>query len=356
MSINNVMDYTKDAEEKFCNYFSSKNAFFTRSGTESVMCALLAIDIKLGDEIVVPVSICQSVINAIILMRGIPVFVDIDNCYGLSQEETKKVINAKTKAIIFFHPFGIALDISWLVEMQHVSEYCFYIIEDCAQSLGAKSLNEHIGHQGDLSVFSFTKNKPLSIGLGGMICVNNELLIEQVLYSCRSGSGKYKDTFRLGLNTMLNVETINVFMKKLARFDEILCDKIRKAETYYEYLNEYGNILKFSYNCKDNVYNRVIMSFHKINSQNFDVFYDAIRSKTNLIQNAVSPAPFQVEYVKNYMKEMKRIDLINQSKNQFSKWEELKQKNFFLRTDDSIKNIEITKSCFSIIEEIDNIK
>ncbi len=155
-------------ENKFAKYTGSKYSLSCSNGTIAIELALRSLGVKKNQEIIVPNITYAATINAILNVGALPVILDIqENSFGFNDSELKKNINHNTFAIIFVHLFGIPININ---KYKFLKKYTnVKIIEDCAESLGAKILNKHCGSFSDCSTFSFFSNKIITTGEGGMI-------------------------------------------------------------------------------------------------------------------------------------------------------------------------------------------
>ncbi|MDK2949131.1 MAG: 8-amino-3,8-dideoxy-alpha-D-manno-octulosonate transaminase [Patescibacteria group bacterium] len=169
---------TKKLERLFRNYFGFRNAFAFNSGRSSLIAILKAMEIKKGDEVIMQSFTCNAAVNPIRYVGATPIFADIDENLNISLDDLKKKITPKTKAIMVQHTFGNPARIDEIKEI--CSEKKIYLIEDCAHSLGAMYKGEFCGFFGDASFFSFGRDKVISSVYGGMVTINNELLIDGV--------------------------------------------------------------------------------------------------------------------------------------------------------------------------------
>jgi perosamine synthetase len=168
----------RELERMFRNFFGFSNSFSFNSGRSSLIAILKAMEIGKGDEVIVQAFTCNAAVNPIIYTGAKPVFADIDETLNISVEEIMAKISSKTKAVMVQHTFG------YPAEVEEIKKLCLqnniYLIEDCAHSLGAKFKNSYCGSFGDASFFSFGRDKIISSVYGGMVVVNNEVLVEKV--------------------------------------------------------------------------------------------------------------------------------------------------------------------------------
>ena len=162
-------------EEKVASFIGVQHAVAVSSGSAALHLALLSLKIGDGSEVILPSYVCTALLNAIHYVRATPVLADIDpDTYNISVESIERAITPRTKAIIVPHMFGLPADIDSLISLD------IPIIEDCAQSIGAKFNGRYTGSFGILSIFSFYATKMLGAGEGGMVLSNNLDLIETI--------------------------------------------------------------------------------------------------------------------------------------------------------------------------------
>lgn len=166
----------KQFEDRFCSYMKGKKARATSSGRDALLLSLLTLDIKAGDEVIIPSYVCRSVMNAVYLTKANPIIVDIGYDYCISYEEIKKKITKRTKVILVVHIFGIAAEIKKIVSLARRNN--IYVIEDCAQSIGAEINKKKLGSFADISIFSFHATKVITTGEGGMLLINNKKILK----------------------------------------------------------------------------------------------------------------------------------------------------------------------------------
>jgi len=159
-------------ENAFASFVGSKYAVAVSSGTAALHCAMYALGIKKGDEILVPAISFVATANCVIYQEGKPVFVDInpDNIL-IDTQKIEKHITRKTKAIIAVDYSGHPCDYDELVEI--ANKYGIALISDSCHSLGAKYKDRNVGSLSDMSIFSFHPVKHITTGEGGMITTDS---------------------------------------------------------------------------------------------------------------------------------------------------------------------------------------
>ncbi len=167
--------FVKQLQKEFCKMHSVSYAHASSSGTTALHLALLALNIKEENEVVVPSYTCTALLNAINYVRAIPKIADINpETFNLTYSTIKKKITRKTKAIIVTHTFGFPADID------EILKFGIPVIEDCAQAIGSKYKGKLVGTKGIISIFSMYATKMLTAGEGGMICTNDKKISETV--------------------------------------------------------------------------------------------------------------------------------------------------------------------------------
>jgi len=169
------------------NYSSECKRFFGVShslplwkGRVALYTILKALDIREGDEVLIPGYTCMVVPGAVIQTRATPVYADIDSAnYNISVDEIKRKINKNTKALVVQHTYGVPADI---VEIKEIAdEHGVPIIEDCCHTFGGRhSSGQMLGTFGKAAFFSGQWSKFFSTGLGGLAITNDPELGEKI--------------------------------------------------------------------------------------------------------------------------------------------------------------------------------
>ena len=182
----------KKFEKNFSKYLGIKYSLGVSNGTDALILALRAIDIKRGDEVITTSHTAFATIAAIREVGAIPVFIDIkEDDFTIDTKYLKKKITKKTKAIIVVHIYGNPADI--LTVQKIAKKKKLTLIEDCAQAHGAEYDKKKVGTFGDFSCFSFYPTKNLStFGDAGMVSTNNYKLFKRLELSREYGWIKKK--------------------------------------------------------------------------------------------------------------------------------------------------------------------
>ncbi len=177
--ISSAGKYLEDFENKWADYCGAQDGVAVTNGTSALQVAFKSLELKPGDEVIMPSFTIISCATAIIEAGGIPVLVD---CYKdtwcIDVEALRKKLSRKTKAILVVHMFGHPAEMEPILEI--VKKNKLYLVEDAAEAHGATYNDKRVGSFGDLSCFSFYANKLITTGEGGMVLSNNNTLTKKI--------------------------------------------------------------------------------------------------------------------------------------------------------------------------------
>ena len=170
--------FVKEFENKFAAYIGKRYGTAVSSGTAALEVAMGAINLKPGDEVIMPTFTIMSCAVAVIAYGGIPVFVDSEpDTWNMDVSQIEKKITKRTKAIMAVHIYGHPTDITPLMKL--AKKHKLLVIEDAAEAIGAEYRGKRCGSFGDISCFSFYPNKTITTGEGGMLLTNNKKFRER---------------------------------------------------------------------------------------------------------------------------------------------------------------------------------
>ena len=171
--------YLEAFEKKWAKYCNKKYAVSVTSGTAALIVALKSLNLKSGDEVIMPSFTIISCALAVIEAGGKPVLADCDlDTWCIQPNEIKKKISNRTKAILIVHMFGHPVNIDEIKKITKKKK--IVIIEDAAESHGSKFKKEVVGSFGKISCFSFYVNKLITTGEGGMALTNDKSLYNKM--------------------------------------------------------------------------------------------------------------------------------------------------------------------------------
>jgi dTDP-4-amino-4,6-dideoxygalactose transaminase len=210
--INEILDeqrlilgkYCSQLEKQISDYAGVPYAISCANGTDALILALMALDIKAGDEVITTPYTFFSTASSVAILGGRPVFVDIDEAtMNIDPALIEKAITSRTKAITIVHLFGKVCDMDRISAI--AQENNLYLIEDCAQSLGSRKGGTMSGAFGDIAATSFYPTKNLGgIGEGGMVYTKRTDLAEKVKKLRVHGMGNQYFHEMIGLNSRLD--------------------------------------------------------------------------------------------------------------------------------------------------------
>lgn len=208
-------------EKEFSAFIGTKYAALTGSGTAAIWLTLIALDVRPGDEIIVPALTAFPTIEPILSVGAKPVFVDVDDAYLIDVMKIEKVISDKTVGIIPVHLYGQPANMNEITRL--AKKHKFFVLEDCCQAHGAKFHNRPVGGIGIAGCFSFYPSKNLTVcGDGGMVTTNNKSIYKKICVLRDHGrTSKYAHSI-LGYNERFNEAQAaigRIGLRNLSRFN-----------------------------------------------------------------------------------------------------------------------------------------
>lgn len=170
---------TETFEKEFLNYLGSSYGVATNSGTAALHIALDSLNLKTGDEVILPAFTFVSTAHVIKYVGATPVFADINmETLNIDPKSIEKKITPRTKAIIVVHYGGFSCDMEDILDI--AKEHGVKVIEDCAHAAGAEYDGKKLGTFGDFSAFSFHAVKNIASGDGGMVISKSDNYLEHM--------------------------------------------------------------------------------------------------------------------------------------------------------------------------------
>lgn len=228
--------FTKECESKLNTLTEAKATLLTHSCTAALEMAALLLDLKDGDEVIMPSYTFVSTANAVALRGAKPIFVDIrPDTLNIDETKIEPAITDKTKAIFVVHYAGVVCEMDEIMSI--AEKYKFSVVEDAAQALTSKYKGKPAGSFGDLSCFSFHETKNIISGEGGCLCINNEKYIERAEIIREKGTNR-KNFFKgiVDKYTWVDIGSSYIPGELIAAFLYAQLDKvslIQKERLYY---------------------------------------------------------------------------------------------------------------------------
>lgn len=170
--------YTQKCHKWLEKNLSAKKALLTNSCTAAMEMMAILINIRQGDEVIMPSFTFSSTANAVALRGGIPVFVDIrPDTLNINEQLIEAAIIPKTRAIFVVHYGGVGCEMDKIKAI--AKKHKLFVLEDAAQGLLSKYKNQYLGTIGDMGAYSFHETKNIISGEGGALMVNNPAYIER---------------------------------------------------------------------------------------------------------------------------------------------------------------------------------
>jgi len=242
--ISSAGKYIQEFEEKWADYCGMKYGIAVSNGTTALETAVACIDLKHGEEVIMPTFTIISCAQAIIRNNNIPVLVDSEPrtwCMDVTKIEQK--ITPKTRAIMPVHIYGHPVDMDPIIDL--AKKYNLIIIEDAAEAHGAEYKGKKCGSFGDISCFSFYANKIITTGEGGMLLTNNKEFVEKSR-SFRNLCFKKEKRFyhtEMGCNFRLTNLQAAIGLAQLERIDELVEKKRWIGHAYNERLKDIPELI-----------------------------------------------------------------------------------------------------------------
>lgn len=231
-------EFVKKFENEFAVFNGNKHCIGVASGLDALILSLKAFNFEINSEVIVPSNTYIATILSILNCGLTPVLVEPDiNTYNIDPKKIEEKITAKTKAIMVVHLYGKSCDMDPIISI--CKKHDLRLIEDCAQSHGAKYKSKNTGTFGDFGAWSFYPTKNLgALGDAGAITTENDELAGLVKKIRNYGSEKkyYNDV--IGINSRLDEVQAAFLSVKLKHLDEINNHKRQLAELYHQNLKD----------------------------------------------------------------------------------------------------------------------
>ncbi len=218
-------------ENEFAAYIGRKYCVGVNSGLDALTLSIHALGIGAGDEVLVPANTYIATVLAITKNDAKPVFVEPDVYYGIAADKIEVSVTKKTKAIMPVHLYGQACDMDKIMNI--ADKYNLRVVEDCAQSHGAKYKGTMTGAFGDVGCFSFYPTKNLgAFGDAGAVVTDDEELYKKLKMLRNYGSEKKYHNQIEGVNSRMDEIQAALLRIKLSHLDKLNCERIEIADYY----------------------------------------------------------------------------------------------------------------------------
>ena len=281
--------FVKKFEDKFSKYVNKKYGVALSSGTAALDVAFAALNLKKGDEVILPTFTIISCLNYILRVGAIPVFIDSDlETWNMDTDLIESKITKKTKIILAVHIYGLPVEIDKILKI--AKKYKLKVIEDSAELIGQRFKKNLCGSFGDISTFSFYTNKHITTGEGGMVLTNDKKLADRCA-SLRNLFFSSKKRFihkEIGWNYRMSNLQAAVGLAQLEKIEYFIKVKRNMGRMYLKelsnekYLDFQKKKIKFS--------NNIYWVFGVVLKKNCPISLEQLRKK--LLIRGIQTRPF----------------------------------------------------------------
>jgi UDP-2-acetamido-2-deoxy-ribo-hexuluronate aminotransferase len=228
----------RDFEKSLAGYLGGTHVVTCGNGTDALQIAMMALDFKPGDEVILPVHTYVATAEVIALLQLVPVFVDVEeNSFTIDVNKAEKLITPKTVAIVPVHLYGQCAHMESVLALAR--KHKLHVIEDAAQSFGADyffadGTRKKAGTMGIIGTTSFFPSKSLgAFGDGGAMFTQDALLAEKIRMIANHGQKKKYHHDLIGVNSRLDTLQAAILSVKLRHLDEYALSR-RLVADYYD--------------------------------------------------------------------------------------------------------------------------
>lgn len=280
--------YTKLCQDFFEENYGIKKCLLTTSCTDALEMAAILIDLKEGDEVIMPSYTFVSTANAFVLRGAKIIFADsLPNHPNIDCSKIEALITSKTKAIVPVHYAGVACDMDTIMDL--AKKHNLFVVEDAAQAVdsyftGKSGVKQALGSIGHLAAFSFHETKNIISGEGGMLAINDEQFIKRAEIIWEKGTNR-SSFFRGEVDkygwvdigsSFLPSEIIAAFLwAQLENIEKIQSKRKEHCENYFEKLSGWA--------AQNNILLPTIPSFATNNAHMFYLVFESLEQRTEII-------------------------------------------------------------------------
>ena len=226
----------KAFEQEFAGYVGAKHCVGLASGLDALWIAFRILGIGKGDEVIVQGNTYIASVMGITINGATPVFVEPDEYFNIDATQIEEKITDRTKAILVVHLYGQASNMAAIMEI--AKKYNLRVVEDCAQSHGAKFDGQMTGTFGDIGCFSFYPSKNLgAFGDGGAIVTNDDAIAQNVRVFRNYGSEKRYYNRVVGANSRLDEIQAGLLRVKLLHMHELEKERVDLCKNYLNHIH-----------------------------------------------------------------------------------------------------------------------
>lgn len=218
-------------ETAFAQYIGVPHCVGLANGLDALILAFRALGIGQGDEVIVAANSYIACVMGITINGAKPIFVEPNGYYNIDPEAVRRAISPKTKAVLAVHLYGQACDMTALKDL--CDAHALFLVEDCAQSHGARHGGQMTGTFGHISCFSFYPSKNLgAFGDAGAVVTHDAACAARIRRLRNYGSEKRYHNAEVGLNSRLDELQAGLLNVKLAFLEDLNAERMALAKRY----------------------------------------------------------------------------------------------------------------------------
>ncbi len=240
-----LAERVEEFEKRFAAFQDAQFGVAVSNGTVALQVALEAIDLRPGDEVIVPAYTFIATASAVAMVGGLPIFADVEPGTGnISPASVEAAVTERTRALIAVHVAGRPADLDALGELAR--RHQLYLLEDAAQAHAAAWKGRRVGAIGHLGTFSFQASKNLNAGEGGFVATDDRRLAERAwsLHNCgRAPKGAWYEHPLVGGNYRMTEFQAALLLSQLRNLESQTAQRARNAALLTSLLKEIDGIL-----------------------------------------------------------------------------------------------------------------
>ena len=241
-NISGTSPIIEEFETETANIFNRKHGIAISNGSTALEIAFQLLDLKRGDEVILPSFTIISCLSAVLRTGATPIFSDVDsNTWNMDITHIEKLLTPNTKAVLMVHTYGLAADATKIKDFCETNN--LFLVEDAAEAHGQIEGGKKCGSFGDISTLSFYANKHVTTGEGGMILVDSDQYSaksRQMINLDFNNNERFKHN-NLYWNYRLSGLQASFGLSQIKHLDKTISNKISQGLYYTSLLSEYAD-------------------------------------------------------------------------------------------------------------------
>ncbi len=288
-------DAIEEFESNISSLCNSKYSVALNSGTDSLVCGLIALGVKRGDEVITPPNSFVASTSSIVHIGAKPIFVDVLDDQNIDPIKIEEAITHKTKAIMPVHLTGRIANMTELMKISR--KYNIPIIEDAAQSIGSKYKGKFSGTFGEVGCFSAHPLKNLNAcGDAGFLITDNFEIWKKIRKLRNHGFEKRNVVDEFGYVSRMDTLQASILNLRLKKLENVINKRRRNAEIYFEALKKLPILLPFEKPHEFNSYHTFVIQTDKRDQLKDFLFQNGIETAIHY------PVPIHLQPASSYLR------------------------------------------------------